>query len=270
MLHFLAILIPAFSGIVFDSGDARIPPTTPCCPPNEVYSCDPICPPDTCCALDEEYDCCNATSPPYKTGCRCKDGYYRLYENGPCVPACDCTKAPYSCPPNEVYSCDPICPPDTCCALDDDYDCCDATSPPYKTGCRCKKGYYRLHENGPCVPAKECCNAPYSCPKNEIYSCEPICPPDTCCSIGKKYDCCDADSPPYSTGCRCKKGYYRLYDGGPCVPACDCPKPHHPIKTPKKEPYSYASAASAASASAYGSGCGTASASASASAYASG
>lgn len=190
------------------------------CPVNEEYSKKPICPPDTCSAIGKEYDCCNAKSPPFKTGCRCKSGYYRLNENGPCVLACDCPPPPDCCSENEVYSSEPICPPDICSSISAGY-CCDCPElPPYKPGCKCKGGYLRLEKNSPCVSACNCPQNSNYCPENEVCVLAPFCPPDTCFSRSARYDCRNVTA--NDIGCRCKDGYLRLTENSPCIPIDQC------------------------------------------------
>lgn len=163
--------------------------------------------------MTKEYDCCKATSLSYKTGCRCKSGYYRLKKNGPCVPASNC------CSENEVYSPDPICPPDTCSSISASYYC-DSPVSPYKPGCQCKSGYLRLEKNSPCVSACNCPQNSNYCPENEECVLAPFCPPDTCFSLSASFDCRNVTV--NNIGCKCKSGYLRRTANSPCTPIEEC------------------------------------------------
>ncbi|XP_026321682.1 inducible metalloproteinase inhibitor protein-like [Hyposmocoma kahamanoa] len=150
MARFLLIFICALVYVVYVSGESRRR-----CKRNEEYSSDPICPPDTCASIVSRYNCINATSPPFRTGCKCKSGYLRLTKDSPCVRYCNCPQLPHGCcPRNEEYSPEPICPPDLCISILADYNCEDLSQ--YRNGCKCISGYLRQEETSRCIPAEQC------------------------------------------------------------------------------------------------------------------
>ncbi|GBP53684.1 Zonadhesin [Eumeta japonica] len=158
-------------------------------------------------------------------GCSCKKGYVYDPNVKKCVLPDKCT---LQCTgPNEEYKvCAPTCPPETCDTSDAKFKCVPPPKPgdpKCKEGCRCKSGYYRDYRNI-CVKKSDCSKCTKS---NQIYdSCWSSCPPGTCDSIGKQYECPEQPVPGDSKcvgKCRCRKGYY-TNSKGECVSESECEK----------------------------------------------
>ncbi|XP_075970402.1 uncharacterized protein LOC142972888 isoform X3 [Anticarsia gemmatalis] len=153
--------------------------------------------------------------------CDCKDGFVYDDNLGYCVRPEDCTP---TCGKDEVF--------DTCANGGCDKRNCSQLGKPKvcidpiecEGGCVCRRGYLRA-KNGTCIPENKC---PAPCKKpHEVYdACPPICPPQTCESIGKYYPC--PFIPPGNTdycngACRCEEGYFRNKIGE-CILERDCLK----------------------------------------------
>ncbi|KOB51841.1 TIL domain-containing cysteine-rich salivary secreted peptide, partial [Operophtera brumata] len=62
-------------------------------------------------------------------------------------------------------------------------------------------------------------------PNEEYVDCKQTCPPETCFSISRFYDC--TDEPPCEPGCACKGGHYRKEWNTTCVASCECPQMYY-------------------------------------------
>ncbi|XP_055698631.1 zonadhesin-like [Phlebotomus papatasi] len=141
-------------------------------------------------------------------GCFCKPNHVRLFPGGPCVPEWQCLTQ-CTRPFEELSSCGnnctELCPrPGRAC----NKNCW--------RGCFCKKGYYRAHYDGLCIPESKC-PAPPVCtgPNEEVRDCSSPCD-DDCPGENNEcaFDC--------QVGCYCKPGFKRLSRGGQCVPENEC------------------------------------------------
>ncbi|KAJ8724346.1 hypothetical protein PYW08_015820 [Mythimna loreyi] len=155
------------------------------------------------------------------TGCACKHGYVRKYDNatGPCIKEDKCPPIPTECGVNEEpTSCAIVCPPQTCDSIFSSYYCLPTECEP---GCDCLNEFLR-NDDGICIPSYDCfkpdpieCNGP-----NEVYSdCVYTCPPQSCESLFVNYLC--AAEITCTEGCRCLDGYLRN-SLGECVSIDEC------------------------------------------------
>ncbi|KAJ0180063.1 hypothetical protein K1T71_004654 [Dendrolimus kikuchii] len=202
---------------------------------NEKYDpCPPLCPngncdqarPDGKCPLPGRIGIVLECNP----RCSCFDGYYRN-KDGKCVPYSQC---PGVCPENEVYSnCTQTVCNQSCSGAGRIFHCPLVKTENCKTGCLCKKGYYRL-ENGTCV-SQDQCPTTKSCPENEVYSnCTQVVCNQNCSAAGRSFNCPLVKEEDCKKGCLCKKDYYRQEDGT-CVPQDQCKNSTPPLTCSKNE-----------------------------------
>nr|WHN38850.1 Zon4A-L [Andraca theae] len=157
-------------------------------------------------------------------GCDCNEGYYFDDNTKKCVLPEKCSPV---CKINEVYSncINGGCEVKSCYQLGKPIPCEPIDPKKCIEGCLCKEGYLRA-DNGICVPEKEC---KYQCRKpHQVYdSCPSSCPPDTCESIGKIYECpfisTNKSLQQCEPNCVCEKGYYKNKIGE-CISKADCLK----------------------------------------------
>ncbi|CAF0875660.1 unnamed protein product [Adineta ricciae] len=183
------------------------------CRQNEVYKCGSTCI-ETCTYKPEICSMiCNY-------GCFCADGYVRQSDptGSACIKREECKTVSDSlpvCGQNEEYStCASACPA-TCSDIrnrvQESAKACIALC---KSGCSCKKGYYR-DDNGKCVSPEDCCG------KNERYkTCGSSCV-ETC---SQKPSICTQQC---VAGCFCGCSDYVRQNNStnsPCIHRDDCAK----------------------------------------------
>ncbi|XP_063367819.1 zonadhesin-like [Cydia amplana] len=170
-------------------------------------------PPQTCESVYTLYKLID--NPPCNPGCDCRPGYLRNKRNI-CVPSDFCPTVPYcKCGPNQEYKeCGSICEP-SCSDLDNPSQVCPAVC---VKGCFCKEGFVK-DEHGNCVYPSQCplpiCNKP-----NEVAKdCGSYCEMRTC----EDYNRTDIACPAVCVrGCFCREGYVRnAY--GVCIHPKKCP-----------------------------------------------
>ncbi|XP_045764412.1 zonadhesin-like isoform X3 [Maniola jurtina] len=190
-----------------------------CTGPNEYFSCGGAC--DNVCATlaTQSQTNCSIVNVVCNPMCYCEQGYARD-SNNTCVPISECPQP--ICGKNEIFDeCPATCPPRTCVALGRAYKC---EAPPKpgdsecKPSCRCADGYYR-NKQGVCVPENECLNC---FGQNEVIGCQNTCSPQTCESIGKRYNC-PRQPAVCKPECRCKNDFFRNKIGQ-CISNEDCLK----------------------------------------------
>ncbi|KAJ8732616.1 hypothetical protein PYW07_015215 [Mythimna separata] len=199
--------------------------SAPVCKKHEVYSecTNGGCQARNCSQLGQPVPCIKLDPKSCIKGCVCEDGYLRA-RNGTCVPEDKCDTP--VCKKHEVYSecTNGGCQARNCSQLGQPVPCIKLDPKSCIKGCVCEDGYLRAR-NGTCVPEDKCdnCNKPH-----EHYdSCAPSCPPQTCESIGKTYEC-PITAAVCRGACRCDKGYYRNKIGD-CIPekkCLECKGPH--------------------------------------------
>ncbi|CAG9787140.1 unnamed protein product [Diatraea saccharalis] len=148
---------------------------------------------------------------PTPSGCACKNGYKRLYdEENKCVLESDC---PWICPvPQECLQ--------TCANPYPMFDCSDI-QPAEKNidGCQCQKGYILSELGGKCIRIEECpqnqgCNGD---PNAVVTSCPWACP--ATCAQPNTVTCLKQCMP---VGCQCAPGYILSEENGKCILPGDC------------------------------------------------
>ncbi|RVE49280.1 hypothetical protein evm_006074 [Chilo suppressalis] len=184
------------------------------CGTNEIRSCVKKCPPERTCRNRFIQVACLLDLQPCTEKCVCAPGYYRNYL-GTCITEkqCDmCNKK------NEFYDCGSACD-NECINIDkQNRTNCPIVNIVCNKKCYCEDGYAR-DESGNCIPVSQC-KKPRD--PNEEYICTKSCPPDLCIATVARFKCDGNEVPKLQY--RCKPGFFREVEGGPCKPKCQCPQ----------------------------------------------
>ncbi|CAH2992004.1 unnamed protein product [Chilo suppressalis] len=184
------------------------------CGTNEIRSCVKKCPPERTCRNRFIQVACLLDLQPCTEKCVCAPGYYRNYL-GTCITEkqCDmCNKK------NEFYDCGSACD-NECINIDkQNRTNCPIVNIVCNKKCYCEDGYAR-DESGNCIPVSQC-KKPRD--PNEEYICTRSCPPDHCIATVALFKCDGNEVPKLQY--RCKPGFFREVEGGPCKPKCQCPQ----------------------------------------------